>query len=121
MEQHLNVKQDIDQFLRTRDRSILGDIVTKLYLPSKEAESIGVKYNSPLISALLLHVAMHLPQGQSAAAQNGLTPNNASLDVFVFLAHELDCEGRYLVISAIANHLRYPNAYTHYFSCVLLY
>merc|ERR1719240_1037734 len=60
-----------------------------------------------------------MPQGGSS--MYGLTPNSASLEIFVYLAHEPDCEGRYLLISAIANHLRYPNAYTHYFSCVLLY
>lgn len=29
-------------------------------------------------------------------------------------------EGRYLVINALTNHLRYPNAHTHYFSCTVL-
>lgn len=29
--------------------------------------------------------------------------------------------GRYHVLSALSNHLRYPNSHTHYFSCVLLY
>jgi CCR4-NOT transcription complex subunit 1 len=33
----------------------------------------------------------------------------------------LDGEGRYYVLNAIANQLRYPNNHTHYFSCVLLY
>merc|ERR1719181_2704783 len=39
--QHLNVKADIDQFLRTRDRAILGEIMQKLYLPQREAEQVG--------------------------------------------------------------------------------
>ncbi len=29
-------------------------------------------------------------------------------------------EGRYLLINALANHLRFPNAHTHYFSCAIL-
>ena len=32
----------------------------------------------------------------------------------------LPAEGRYLLINALANHLRFPNAHTHYFSCALL-
>ena len=32
----------------------------------------------------------------------------------------MDKEGRYLVLNAIANQLRFPNSHTHYFSCVLL-
>lgn len=37
------------------------------------------------------------------------------------MAAELDTEGRYLFLNALANQLRYPNSHTHYFSCVLLY
>ena len=33
---------------------------------------------------------------------------------------DLDSEGRYLFINAIANQLRYPNSHTHYFGCALL-
>ncbi len=32
----------------------------------------------------------------------------------------LDSEGRYLVLNAAANQLRYPNSHTYYFSCLLL-
>merc|ERR1719327_1235797 len=95
-------------------------LLEKLVLPVEEAEAAGTQFNVPLLSALLLYVGMHMPTGGSSAMY-GLTPSNPSLEVFVFLAHELSAEGRYLFISAIANHLRYPNAYTHYFSCVLLY
>ena len=37
------------------------------------------------------------------------------------LANDLDTEGRYLFLNALANQLRYPNNHTHYFSCILLY
>lgn len=30
-------------------------------------------------------------------------------------------EGRYLLINALANQLRYPNLHTHYFSCAMLF
>ncbi len=40
---------------------------------------------------------------------------------FQNLAVDLDTEGRYLFLNAIANQLRYPNSHTHYFSCTLLY
>jgi len=43
------------------------------------------------------------------------------MDIFEGLVTELDQEGRYYVLNAIANQLRYPNNHTHYFSCVLLY
>ena len=41
--------------------------------------------------------------------------------VFQHLMNNLDSEGRYFLLNAIANQLRYPNNHTHYFSCVLLY
>lgn len=44
-----------------------------------------------------------------------------SLDIFMRLANDLDTEGRYLFLNALANQLRYPNNHTHYFSCILLY
>merc|ERR1712199_148222 len=43
------------------------------------------------------------------------------MDVFQHLMNNLDSEGRYFLLNAIANQLRYPNSHTHYFSCVLLY
>lgn len=46
---------------------------------------------------------------------------SAALDVFRTLIMDLDREGRYLFLNAIANQLRYPNNHTHYFSSVLLY
>ena len=42
-------------------------------------------------------------------------------DIFQKLATELDTEGRYLFLNALANQLRFPNNHTHYFSCILLY
>lgn len=37
------------------------------------------------------------------------------------LTSDLNPEGRYVYLNAIANQLRYPNNHTHYFSCVLLF
>lgn len=45
----------------------------------------------------------------------------AALDIFQTLIGDLDTEGRYLFLNAVANQLRYPNTHTHYFSFILLY
>jgi CCR4-NOT transcription complex subunit 1 len=42
-------------------------------------------------------------------------------EVFQNLIVNMDTEGRYLVLNAIANQLRYPNNHTHYFSFIILY
>lgn len=50
-----------------------------------------------------------------------LNSKAASMDIFQTLITDLDTEGRYLFLNAIANQLRYPNNHTHFFSIVLLY
>ena len=42
------------------------------------------------------------------------------MDIFARLAAELDNEGRYHLLNAAANHLRFPNVHTHYFSSLKL-
>lgn len=53
--------------------------------------------------------------------KNKSIPITHTMDIFLYLATNLDLEGRYYLFNAIANQLRYPNSHTHYFSCVLLY
>ncbi|KAG0300239.1 hypothetical protein BGZ98_009334 [Dissophora globulifera] len=110
----------------------------------------GSKYNVPMINSLVLYVGvngiaqLHASKSEdsslnaeskaatSPSQQDGsstsLTSSSpspiaptASMDIFQKLLTELDSEGRYLFLSAIANQLRYPNSHTHYFSRVLLY
>lgn len=81
-----------------------------------------------LFASITIFQAIQQLQSRSAHAQ---TPVNAAslaifligaaLDIFQTLIVELDTEGRYLFLNAIANQLRYPNTHTHYFSFVLLY
>merc|ERR1711861_49088 len=47
--------------------------------------------------------------------------HSTPMDVFQHLMNNLDSEGRYTLLNAIANQLRYPNNQTHYFSQVVLY
>lgn len=82
---------------------------------------MDTKYNVRLLNALLLYVGVQLMKhGKTLPGHGSLQQNNPSLEIFMYLAHNFDYEGRYLFLSAIANHLRYPNTHTHYFSCVLL-
>lgn len=55
--------------------------------------------------------------------QPGSSPvmHSPAMDIFQRMANDLDTEGRYLFLNALANQLRYPNNHTHYFSCVLLF
>ncbi|KAH8935189.1 hypothetical protein BDL97_17G016600 [Sphagnum fallax] len=116
--------------LKTRQRlSLLSvDLKGRLMLPPAEAVSSGTKYNVPLLNALVLYVGMQaIQQLQTKTTQQQLAvpsapiTHSAPMDIFQHLVLELDTEGRYLFLNAVANQLRYPNNHTHYFSCVLLY
>ena len=62
---------------------------------------------------------LHAAAGAKDASNASM--NTAAMDVFQGLIRDLDAEGRYLFLNAVANQLRFPNAHTHYFSCALLY
>lgn len=98
---------------------MLLDLRSRLQLPAGEAALSGTKYNIPAINALVFYVGQHaIGKMMSAAQPINRTPH---MDLFQHLTSDLDAEGRYHFLNAIANQLRYPNYHTHYFSCVLLY
>jgi CCR4-NOT transcription complex subunit 1 len=72
------------------------------------------RYHLPLLAGLVLYVAA---AGQAGAP---VQPGSPALELLGRLIAELEPQGRYLLLNAVANQLRYPNAHTHYFSCVLL-
>jgi len=121
-------KQEIDQYLKTASpMNLLLDMRSKLLLPQGQPERTqpypgGTKYNVPLINALVLYVGTQaIAQLQNNSQSTSPITQNPPMDIFQHLAVDLDNEGRYYFLNAIANQLRYPNNHTHYFSCVLLY
>ncbi|PWA89109.1 transcription regulator [Artemisia annua] len=127
------MKTDVDEYLKTRPQgtSFLPDLKQKLLLSPSEAARAGTRYNVPLMNSLVLYVGMQAiqqlqartPHGQSMASNASLAIFlvGAALDIFQTLIFELETEGRYLFLNAVANQLRYPNNHTHYFSFILLY
>ncbi|KDO28102.1 hypothetical protein SPRG_06770 [Saprolegnia parasitica CBS 223.65] len=121
---HNQLKEYLDAFLfATSNRAAVfpHDLIGKLLrAPSADAES---KYMLPALNAVVLYLGKEAIAEMAAAAEKTAVSfeQSAMMDVFRFLADELDVEGRYWYFSAMANHLRFPNSHTHYFSCVLLY
>lgn len=74
---------------------------------------------------LILLQAVQLLQSRNRSQPQPVSSDplavKAALDIFQTLMKDLDTEGRYLFLNAIANQLRYPNTHTHYFSVILLY
>ncbi|XP_067012333.2 CCR4-NOT transcription complex subunit 1 isoform X3 [Anabrus simplex] len=121
MIQPMSFKKDLDSYLKARAPvTFLSELRSNLQVSNEP----GMRYNIPLMNALVLYVGT---QAIQYIRSKGLTPNmstiahSSHMDIFQNLAVDLDTEGRYLFLNAIANQLRYPNSHTHYFSCTLLY
>ncbi|GIY17902.1 CCR4-NOT transcription complex subunit 1, partial [Caerostris darwini] len=119
--QPASFKKDLDSYIKTRAPvTFLSELRSSLQV----ANEPGMRYNIPLINALVLYVGT---QAIAYIQSKGNTPNmstithSSHMDIFQNLAVDSDTEGRYLFLNAIANQLRYPNSHTHYFSCTLLY
>lgn len=119
--QPASFKKDLDSYIKTRAPvTFLSELRSNLQVSNEP----GMRYNIPLINALVLYVGT---QAINYIQTKGSTPNmstithSSHMDIFQNLAVDLDTEGRYLFLNAIANQLRYPNSHTHYFSCTLLY
>ncbi|KAM9854260.1 CCR4-NOT transcription complex subunit 1 isoform 2-T2 [Aulostomus maculatus] len=114
-------KKDLDSYLKTRSPvTFLSELRSNLQVSNEP----GNRYNIQLINALVLYVGTqaiaHIHNKGSSPSMSTIT-HSAHMDIFQNLAVDLDTEGRYLFLNAIANQLRYPNSHTHYFSCTMLY
>ncbi|KAI9310521.1 CCR4-Not complex component, Not1-domain-containing protein [Dichotomocladium elegans] len=111
-----NFKQHLDEYIETHmPKSFITELTSKLLVDKDENESGTSKYNIPLMNSLVFYVGiMGITRGIAVS-------QGAPMEIYQRLLAELDPEGRYVFLSAIANQLRYPNSHTHYFSCVLLY
>ncbi|KAF8113037.1 hypothetical protein N665_0058s0130 [Sinapis alba] len=116
------IKNDVDEYLASRQHNpaYLSELKQKLLLSSSEASSAGTRYSVPLINSLVLYTGIQAIQ-QLQAGETQAQNNVVALHMFKYLSMELDTEGRYLFLNAIANQLRYPNNHTHYFSFIMLY
>ncbi|KAI3865837.1 hypothetical protein MKX03_035790, partial [Papaver bracteatum] len=126
------LKSDIDEYLKTRQQgpSFLTGLKQRMLLPQGEVLLAGTRYNVPLINSLVLYVGMQAIQQLQTKTSAPRAPHTTPMDIFLVgsamdifqtLIGDLDTEGRYLFLNAVANQLRYPNNHTHYFSFVLLY
>ncbi|CAH8310228.1 unnamed protein product [Eruca vesicaria subsp. sativa] len=116
------MKNDVDEYLTLRQQNptFLSELKQKLLVSSSEASSAGTRYSVPLINSLVLYTGMQAIQQLQQAGETQ-AQNVVALHMFKYLSTELDTEGRYLFLNAIANQLRYPNNHTHYFSFIMLY
>jgi CCR4-NOT transcription complex subunit 1 len=120
------VKAAIESFITSgRPASLPTDLGSRLVVAAGatgQAAATGGSstYNIPLVNAVVLFVAA---QAIALGRSTSTSPMSlrAPIDVFQGLMDTLDAEGRYYVLSAAANQLRFPNEHTHFFSFLLLH
>ncbi|CAF1002727.1 unnamed protein product [Didymodactylos carnosus] len=114
-------KANLDSYLRTRAPvTFLSELRSCL----QQGADPGSHYNIRMLNALVLYVASQAIttiQQKGSQVLVGSITHSAPMDIFQNLAVDLDTEGRYIFLNAMANHLRFPNTHTHYFSYTLLY
>lgn len=119
-------KAALDAYMQNRTpQSTLPGLQEVLMNPSARDIDISkgeTKYNVPLINALVLYVGItSIERWQNPI--EGFAHQDPGIDIFqqMLVGAGSEPEGRYLVLSAMANQLRYPCSHTQYFSYLLLY
>jgi CCR4-NOT transcription complex subunit 1 len=116
------LRADVDAILaRAAPPGAAAALPQRLLLPPAEAAAAGSRFNAPLVNALAFYVGIRAVE--AAPAPPGGPPATAgtpAFEVYTALLRGVDAEGRYLLLNALANQLRYPNAHTQYFSCAVL-
>lgn len=112
----MSFKNELDNYLRGQQSPDFFNIL----LGQLRKEDNSKELDAPKVNSVVLYVGM---QGL-ARLQNDQISSNLSrtpeMELFQKLM-ELDDHGRYIILNAFANQLRYPSSHTHYFSCVMLF
>mmetsp|Transcript_3255 Transcript_3255/g.6046 ORF Transcript_3255/g.6046 Transcript_3255/m.6046 type:complete len:2350 (+) Transcript_3255:179-7228(+) len=126
--QEAGIRQELDNYLKTGQPATFPADLKEL-LVTFNGTTGKRDYKTSLINAVVLYVGVfsiaqfkstgpaNLPLMQKIM-QSGSMP---ATSLYEYLVTELDAEGRYLLLNAIANQLRFPSTHTYYFSCLLLY
>jgi len=111
-------KSEFDKYIATKHpRDFPSSVAEKLRAPG------GGRYNIPLLNGVVLYTciagfdAHPVPDGQSPV----FDPNSPAVEMLMELFLGFDSEGRYYLVNACANQLRFPNSHTWFFSTLLLH
>ena len=103
------LRSELDEYLISRGggNTFLCELPSRLLLTSAvDVKSSGGRYNVPLLNAVVLHTATYaIAQGHGHSSKPSAEPTS-SMDIFLKLSRDLDTEGRYLFLNAVANQLR---------------
>lgn len=104
------------------ERGMPTGLSDKLFLPEGRQAIANTRYNVPLINSIVMFCgSVAMAQSKAQSGQPAFQANYPSVNLLHSLVEELDPEGSYLVLSAAATHLRYPNSHSNWFSSWLIH
>jgi len=104
-----HIRPRLDSYLATKQPAEFPTLLPQVLVANGE-------FNVTLISVLTLYIGDKGSELQNRTMLQG-TP---AMEIFKHFMLVLDAEGRYHVLNAMANQLRFPNSHTHYFSALML-
>ena len=112
----MNLKEDLENYSRTRNPQLINDICRKME-QSEDIVNGRRRINSNVVSAVVLHLAT-----QGNAPQNANERPRNTRDSFTFkqIVQRLNDETRMCFLNAVVNELRFPSRHTFDFSCIIL-
>eukprot|EP00760_Papus_ankaliazontas_P009892 PhM_4_TR14152/c0_g1_i1/m.51542/K12604/CNOT1, NOT1; CCR4-NOT transcription complex subunit 1 len=108
---------ELDNYLANRQAGFPRTILSRLKLAQPQN---GSTYNATLLNAMVLYLGARTVEELHREGTTAQITDSPAMDIFKELACKMDPEGRYLLLNAMVNQLRYPNNHTHYFSCAVL-
>ena len=106
----LGIKDGLEHYLRTK--SPLSFIPDLLHALTEEHDDLNIRGLNAVLFSLGVNYASQQTQGD--------IKTSGQYEFIKTILMGLDSEGRYLGITCMANHLRYPNAHSFFFNRVLL-
>ena len=105
-----DLRQELDFFRANKlPDNFLGTLSDSLRLSKAEAAENGTAYNIKAINSLVVYVGA---QGIVQLNSKNLS-HSPVIEIFQCLIQSFNAQGRYFLLNAIANQLRYPNNHTH--------
>lgn len=110
-----NFKAKVDAFVSSKDDKGFFEILESQIGLVGNQEDGAENYNADMLCAFVLYIGAKASQLKDV----GIDQSPAML-AYTHLLSKMGSEGRYTVLSAIADHLRYPNSHTCFFSAAFL-
>ncbi|KAI9476483.1 MAG: CCR4-Not complex component, Not1-domain-containing protein [Benjaminiella poitrasii] len=114
-------KARIDEFVSNRDQTAFFQVLEKQielsvdHHQQERADEDVERHNTNMLCAFVLYIG-----AKSLQLKDVTVEESPAFVAFNHLLTILEPKGRYTLLSAIADHLRYPNSHTCFFSSILL-